>query len=163
MDLVGFLSMIIYVLYTRCLRYNICSTWFLDIRISTCLLTSSTIINIIPRQNVSCLSSAKSHLEDNTLLLQLSCYAKRFKSISWKLPITLCIVAEADGLFTGSWLCIVHWDGSQINPCYSHDIVFATLSLSSALASSNKDDIILAPGFNYNIAHLDIRKINYLY
>ena len=30
--------MIIYVvsLYTRCLRYNICSAWFLDIRILTC-------------------------------------------------------------------------------------------------------------------------------
>ena len=30
--------MVIYVvsLYTRCLRYNICSAWFLDIRISTC-------------------------------------------------------------------------------------------------------------------------------
>ena len=29
--------MIIYeVLYTQCLRYNIFSTWFLDIRISTC-------------------------------------------------------------------------------------------------------------------------------
>ena len=24
------------VLYTQCLRYNICSAWFLDIRISTC-------------------------------------------------------------------------------------------------------------------------------
>ena len=24
--------------YTRCLRYNVCSAWFLDIRISTCLL-----------------------------------------------------------------------------------------------------------------------------
>ena len=37
MDFVGFLSMEIYVvLYTQCLRYNICSTWFLDIRISTC-------------------------------------------------------------------------------------------------------------------------------
>ena len=24
------------VLYRQCLRYNICSTWFLDIRISTC-------------------------------------------------------------------------------------------------------------------------------
>ena len=24
------------VLYTQCLRYNICSVWFLDIRISTC-------------------------------------------------------------------------------------------------------------------------------
>ena len=34
---VGFLFMIIYVvsLYTQCLRYNICSTWILDIRIST--------------------------------------------------------------------------------------------------------------------------------
>ena len=36
-DFVRFLSMIIYeVLYTCCLRYNICSAWFLDIRISTC-------------------------------------------------------------------------------------------------------------------------------
>ena len=36
---VGFLSMVIYIvsLHTRCLRYNICSTWFLNIRISTCL------------------------------------------------------------------------------------------------------------------------------
>ena len=33
----SFLSMIIYgVLYTRCLRYNICSAWFLDIRALTC-------------------------------------------------------------------------------------------------------------------------------
>ena len=32
--------MVIYVvsLYTQCLRYNICSTWFLDIRISTCYI-----------------------------------------------------------------------------------------------------------------------------
>ena len=31
--------MVIYVvsLYTRCLRYNICCSWFLDIRISTFL------------------------------------------------------------------------------------------------------------------------------
>ena len=31
--------MIIYVtsLYAQCLRYNICSAWFLNIRISTCL------------------------------------------------------------------------------------------------------------------------------
>ena len=35
MDFVGFLSMVIY-LYTQCLRYNICSAWLLDIRISTC-------------------------------------------------------------------------------------------------------------------------------
>ena len=35
----GFLSIIIYkVLYIQCLRYNICSAWFLDIRISTCFL-----------------------------------------------------------------------------------------------------------------------------
>ena len=25
------------VLYTQCLRYNICSAWYLDIRISSCL------------------------------------------------------------------------------------------------------------------------------
>ena len=38
-DFIGFLSMIIYVisLYTQCLRYNISSAWFLDIRISTVL------------------------------------------------------------------------------------------------------------------------------
>ena len=35
--LLSFLSMIIYeVLYAWCLRYNICSAWFLDIRISSC-------------------------------------------------------------------------------------------------------------------------------
>ena len=35
--LLGLLSMIIYEVYsTWCLRYNICSTWFLDFRISTC-------------------------------------------------------------------------------------------------------------------------------
>ena len=39
MHFVGFLFVVIYVisLYTQCLRYNICSVWFLDIRISTCL------------------------------------------------------------------------------------------------------------------------------
>ena len=37
-DLVDFLSMIIYVvLHTPCLRYNICSALLLDIRISTFL------------------------------------------------------------------------------------------------------------------------------
>ena len=36
---IGFLSIIIYeVLYTPCLRYNICSTCFLSIRISTCFI-----------------------------------------------------------------------------------------------------------------------------
>ena len=40
MDFIDFLSMIIYeVLYAWCLRYNICSAWFLDIEISTRLLT----------------------------------------------------------------------------------------------------------------------------
>ena len=29
------------VLYTQCLRYNICSVWFLDIRISTCYVCFS--------------------------------------------------------------------------------------------------------------------------
>ena len=36
-NFVSFLSMIIYeVLYTWCLRYNICSAWLLDVKISTC-------------------------------------------------------------------------------------------------------------------------------
>ena len=37
-DFVDFLSMVIQVIFlcTQCLRYNICSAWFLDIRISTC-------------------------------------------------------------------------------------------------------------------------------
>ena len=42
MDFVGFLSIVIYVVslsYTQCLRYNICSAWFVDIRISTCFKT----------------------------------------------------------------------------------------------------------------------------
>ena len=39
MDFIGFLhgSSSYVVLYTQCLRYNICSAWFLDIRMSTCL------------------------------------------------------------------------------------------------------------------------------
>ena len=46
MDFVGFLSMVNYViLYTQCLRYNNCSAWFLDIRISTCILLYSHIIS----------------------------------------------------------------------------------------------------------------------
>ena len=41
-DFVGFLSILIYeVLYTRCLRYNTCCAWFLDIRISTCFFSPS--------------------------------------------------------------------------------------------------------------------------
>ena len=38
--------MVIYVvsLCTPCLRYNICSAWFLDIRISICLYRESRII-----------------------------------------------------------------------------------------------------------------------
>ena len=36
-DFVGFLSICCFI-YTQCLRYNICSAWFLDIRISTCFL-----------------------------------------------------------------------------------------------------------------------------
>ena len=46
-DFVSFLSMIIYeALYTLswCLSYNICSTWFLDIRISTCFLEKSLLL-----------------------------------------------------------------------------------------------------------------------
>ena len=52
----GFLSMVIYEALAICLRYNICSAWFLDIRISNCsknvtnqqllLLTSDTWITI---------------------------------------------------------------------------------------------------------------------
>ena len=33
------------VLYTQCLRYNICSAWFLDIRISTCCSFCSFSLN----------------------------------------------------------------------------------------------------------------------
>ena len=45
MDFVGFLSMIIHVvLYTQCLRYNICSAWFLDIRISICCSSDQSLL-----------------------------------------------------------------------------------------------------------------------
>ena len=37
-DFVSFLSIFYEVLYIWCLRYNIYNSWFLDIRISTCLL-----------------------------------------------------------------------------------------------------------------------------
>ena len=53
-------------------------------------------------KDVSCLGTTESHLKRNALLLQLNCYQTRFKSISRKQPITLHIVAEADGLITGS-------------------------------------------------------------
>ena len=67
-----FFSMIIYEFQAWCLRYNICSAWFLDIRMSTCFLpkaghsllivaalhcfslTSSTTVKIIPRQKYEC-------------------------------------------------------------------------------------------------------------
>ena len=42
--------MVIYVvslLYTQCLRFNICSAWFLDIRILTCFKT--TVISLMVR------------------------------------------------------------------------------------------------------------------
>ena len=32
------------VLYTQCLRYNICSAWFLDIRISTCFTKRPSLV-----------------------------------------------------------------------------------------------------------------------
>ena len=35
------------VLYTQCLRYNICSAWFLDIRISTCFYVCLVCVSII--------------------------------------------------------------------------------------------------------------------
>ena len=45
MDFVGFLSYhsSYVVLYTQCLRYDICSAWFLDIRISTCFNPSGDV------------------------------------------------------------------------------------------------------------------------
>ena len=53
----SFLTMIIYeVLYTWCLRYNICSAWFLDIRTSTCfakMFIHSLLLNIVGAK-VSC-------------------------------------------------------------------------------------------------------------
>ena len=35
------------VLYTQCLRYNICSAWFLDIRISTCFYVKRLLTDLI--------------------------------------------------------------------------------------------------------------------
>ena len=46
------------VLYTQCLRYNICSAWFLDMRISTCFpllkekFTSKFIVPLITLTNI---------------------------------------------------------------------------------------------------------------
>ena len=61
MDIVSFLSMIIYeVLYTLlswCVRYTICSAWFIDIRIWTCLLLGLkypfTIITLNSTMNIN--------------------------------------------------------------------------------------------------------------
>ena len=38
---------------------------------------------------------------------------------------------------------------TAFNPFYSSDVVFITLSFTSALASGNKNDITLVSGFNY--------------
>ena len=48
-------------------------------------------------------------------------------------------------------MTIVHWDKSQLqlNPCYSCDIIFITLSPGSTLAMGDKM-ITLISGFNYN-------------
>ena len=35
------------VLYTQCLRYNICSTWFLNITISTCDYLVATVYGTV--------------------------------------------------------------------------------------------------------------------
>ena len=40
------------VLYTQCLRYNICSVWFLDIRISTCSSCWSSVLSGVPQGSV---------------------------------------------------------------------------------------------------------------
>ena len=40
------------VLYTPCLRYNICSAWFLDIRLSTCLLRVSRSLYLVTRSKL---------------------------------------------------------------------------------------------------------------
>ena len=48
LDFVGFLSMITYVLYTQCLRYNMCSTWFLNITISTCSILGYQDFHVYP-------------------------------------------------------------------------------------------------------------------
>ena len=41
------------VLYTQCLRYNICSAWFLDIRISTCWKLNRDIVNCHCHSSIS--------------------------------------------------------------------------------------------------------------
>ena len=106
-------------------------------------------------KDVSCWGSAESHLERNALLLQLHCYRTSFKSISWKQPITLCKVAEADDLITWSWLCLVHWDTSQLNPTcncrISKLMVVHTFSLGFTLGDNK--DILLVVGFNYNVLY----------
>ena len=48
------------------------------------------------------------------------------------------------------YICI-DWDRSQLNPIFSHDIVFIALSLGSASALGNKNNITLILGFNYTI------------
>ena len=38
-------------LYTQCVRYSICSTWFLDIRISSCLTNHASLLMVSTNQN----------------------------------------------------------------------------------------------------------------
>ena len=56
---------------------------------------------------------------------------------------------------TGSYYVITNfnliWDIGQLYPVYSDDIIVITLDLGSASVSRNNHDIILVPGYNYNI------------
>ena len=62
---------------------------------------------------------------------------------------------EADSLITGNRLRnLLHWGRSQLNPVHLGDIVVITLSLGSASALGNNNDITLVPGFNYTITVL---------
>ena len=56
MDFVCFLLMVIQVMlfYMQCLSYNVCSAWFLDIRISTCLSFYSIHLQNSPKNFDSC-------------------------------------------------------------------------------------------------------------
>ena len=71
---IGFLSMAIYVviLYTQCLRYNICSAWFLDNIISTCCSSDQSLLLFKLKIFVLITSlSSTSDLKPSTAILNL--------------------------------------------------------------------------------------------
>ena len=75
--------------------------------------------------------------------------------VSFSINQTIIITNALLSKQTGSYYIITDfnriWDISQLYPIYLNDIIVITLDLGSALVLCNNNDIILVPGYNYNL------------